>query len=164
MRSPVVVCISLPHFLCCVCHHPGVLFDVLFNLHKFMRFETRDPFQEKLRREDIYHSDWDRFAHVEYNRLAQEEEGYDASMEVDMTHQQMLEEETSSAGGTKYQQGLGNNGSGVDQMSSWSLNDDDDDSDSERNIHRITDDDDDDDDDIQFASSGSDWGRGNAKR
>ncbi|KAJ1427044.1 hypothetical protein B484DRAFT_330142 [Ochromonadaceae sp. CCMP2298] len=50
----------------------GVLFDILFNLHKFMRFETRDPFQEKLRREDVHRSDWDRFAHVEYNRLAQE--------------------------------------------------------------------------------------------
>jgi len=39
-----------------------------------MRFETRDPFQEKIRREDSFQSDWDRYAHVEYNRLAQEEE------------------------------------------------------------------------------------------
>ncbi len=38
----------------------GVLFDILFNLHKFMRFETRDPFQEKVRREDVLRSDWDR--------------------------------------------------------------------------------------------------------
>lgn len=38
----------------------GVLFDILFNLHKFMRFESRDPFQEKLRRDDIHHSEWDR--------------------------------------------------------------------------------------------------------
>ena len=36
--------------------------------------ETRDPFQEKIRREDSFQSDWDRYAHVEYNRLAQEEE------------------------------------------------------------------------------------------
>jgi hypothetical protein len=52
----------------------GVMFDILFNLHKFMRFEARDPFQEKLRREE-HRSDWDRYAHIEYNRLAQEEEG-----------------------------------------------------------------------------------------
>lgn len=52
----------------------GVLFDVLFNLHKFLRFEQRDPFQEKLRREDGFHCDWDRFAHHEYHRLSYEEE------------------------------------------------------------------------------------------
>lgn len=51
------------------------MFNILFNLHKFMRFEARDPFQEKLRREE-HRSDWDRYAHIEYNRLAQEEEGY----------------------------------------------------------------------------------------
>lgn len=58
----------------------------MFNLHKFMRFESRDPFQEKLRREDLlYPTDWDKFAHVEYNRLAQEEEeNYDATnMDLD---------------------------------------------------------------------------------
>ncbi len=51
-----------------------------------MRFESRDPFQEKLRREDLlYPTDWDKFAHVEYNRLAQEEEeNYDATnMDLD---------------------------------------------------------------------------------
>ena len=61
----------------------GVLFDVLFNLHKFMRFETRDPFQEKQKRDDMFDCDWDRFAHIEYHRLAAEEEGYDNSMDVD---------------------------------------------------------------------------------
>ena len=35
----------------------GVLFDVLFNLHKFMRFETRDPFQEKQKRDDMFGCD-----------------------------------------------------------------------------------------------------------
>jgi len=53
----------------------GVLFDVLFNLHKFIRFESRDPFQEKLKREDPLGSDWNRFAVSEYHRLAAEEEG-----------------------------------------------------------------------------------------
>lgn len=51
----------------------GILFDVLFNLNKFLRFEMRDPFQEKVRREDGFLCDWDRFAHYEYNRLAAEE-------------------------------------------------------------------------------------------
>ncbi len=126
----------------------GVLFDVLFNLHKFMRFETRDPFQEKLRREDVYHSDWDRFAHIEYNRLAQEEEGYDASMEVDMQQQQQQMEDS------KFAQTL----TGVEQLSSWSLNDDDEDSSSDAEaaggIHQLTDEDDEDDDLHYHDSSG----------
>lgn len=74
-----------------------MLFDILFNLHKFMRFETRDPFQEKLRREDVHRSDWDRYAHIEYNRLAQEEEGYDNSMEMDL--QQYMDTDASHANG-----------------------------------------------------------------
>lgn len=55
----------------------GILFDVLFNLHKFLRFEGRDPFQEKQKREDPFNNDWDRFAYTEYHRLAAEEDGYD---------------------------------------------------------------------------------------
>lgn len=54
----------------------GTIFDVLFNLHKFLRFEGRDPFQEKQKREDPFNTDWDRFAFTEYHRLAAEE-GYD---------------------------------------------------------------------------------------
>ena len=67
-----------------------MVFDVLFNLHKFIRFESRDPFQDKLRREDSFGSDWNRYACAEYHRLAAEEEGYDAqayggvgSMDID---------------------------------------------------------------------------------
>lgn len=52
----------------------GTLFDCLFNLHKFLRFESRDPFSEKIKREDPFSNDWDRFSHSEYQRLAQEEE------------------------------------------------------------------------------------------
>lgn len=102
----------------------GVLFDVLFNLHKFMRFESRDPFQEKIRREDVFHTDWDRFANAEYNRLAQEEEeeegedgsgqGYDPSMEVEL--------DSSSAG---------SNGAGGGGGGSWSLNDEEEESEDE---------------------------------
>ena len=51
----------------------GTIFDVLFNLHKFLRFEGRDPFQEKQKREDPFSNDWDRFAYTEYHRLAAEE-------------------------------------------------------------------------------------------
>ena len=76
-----------------------------------------DPFQEKVRREDIMRSDWDRYAHIEYNRLAQEEEAYDGSMEVDALQQQQLAD---AAGAGE-----------MEQMGGWSLNDDGDDSDEE---------------------------------
>ena len=52
----------------------GLIFDLLFNMHKFMRFEMRDPFQEKLKREDGFGNDWNRFAYFEYIKLASEEE------------------------------------------------------------------------------------------
>lgn len=103
----------------------GVLFDILFNLHKFMRFETRDPFQEKLRREDMHQSDWDRFAHIEYNRLAQEEEGYDNSMEMDL--QQYIDTEHKIGGDNSCGDGGGANNSST--SSGWSLNDESDDDD-----------------------------------
>jgi hypothetical protein len=95
--------------------YTGVLFDVLFNLHKFMRFESRDPFQEKLRREDIFHTDWDRYAHMEYNRLAQEEEeGYEANMEIDAA--QGLDAESRNM---------------TSDMESWSLHDEEEESEDE---------------------------------
>eukprot|EP00596_Hydrurales_sp_CCMP1899_P001008 CAMPEP_0119051740 /NCGR_PEP_ID=MMETSP1177-20130426/73263_1 /TAXON_ID=2985 /ORGANISM="Ochromonas sp, Strain CCMP1899" /LENGTH=293 /DNA_ID=CAMNT_0007031057 /DNA_START=1273 /DNA_END=2151 /DNA_ORIENTATION=+ len=73
-------------------HVSGVLFDVLFNLHKFLRFETRDPFQEKQKRDDIFTSDWDRYAYMEYHRLASEEENFNNSndnmnMDIDRSDQ-----------------------------------------------------------------------------
>lgn len=49
----------------------------MFNLHKFMAFENRDPFAlraEQLGEEGQVLSDWDRFARGEYLRLAVEEE------------------------------------------------------------------------------------------
>lgn len=60
----------------------ALLFDVLFNLHKLMRFEMRDPFQDKLRREDGFTSEWNRFAYYEYIKLASEEEGGGDNSEV----------------------------------------------------------------------------------
>lgn len=119
----------------------GVLFDVLFNLHKFLRFESRDPFQEKIRREDIFHSDWDRFAHAEYNRLAQEEEddtdanstgsGYDASMEVDAMMQQQ-----SSTSGFNSQNNNNNNNNNNNANNNMHFDEDDDDDDDEDDHHR----------------------------
>lgn len=103
-----------------------MLFDILFNLHKFMRFETRDPFQEKLRREDVHRSDWDRYAHIEYNRLAQEEEGYDNSMEMDL-QQYMDTDNANNAGGAGG--AGGKNFSGGDGSQSWALSDESDDDD-----------------------------------
>lgn len=116
----------------------GVLFDILFNLHKFMRFETRDPFQEKLRREDVHHSDWDRYAHIEYNRLAQEEEGYDASAEMDL--QQYIDEPQVGQQMQQQQQqqqvGAGGASGGDAAMGShWSLNDEADDDDDDLVYH-----------------------------
>lgn len=97
-----------------------------------MRFETRDPFQEKLRREDVHRSDWDRYAHIEYNRLAQEEEGYDNSMEMDL--QQYMDSDNaahnaSNASGGGGGANGGKNFSGGDGSQSWALSDESDDDD-----------------------------------
>ena len=91
----------------------GLLFDVLFNLHKFHMFETRDPFHEQMKREDGFGCDWDRFAFGDYQRLAHEESKYDGEgegvgggMEVD-------------AGG------MGGVGVGAGELSGWPDDDDD---------------------------------------
>ncbi|KAF6241961.1 hypothetical protein COO60DRAFT_1607887 [Scenedesmus sp. NREL 46B-D3] len=62
----------------------SLLFNTLFNLHKFMAYENRDPFAlraEQMGDEGQVLSDWDRFARGEYLRLAVEEEPED--MQVD---------------------------------------------------------------------------------
>jgi serine/threonine-protein phosphatase 2A regulatory subunit B'' len=53
----------------------GTLFNVLFNLNKFLAFETRDPFTIRQEREDAAAgtSPWDSFARQEYLRLAVDE-------------------------------------------------------------------------------------------
>mmetsp|Transcript_12791 Transcript_12791/g.24008 ORF Transcript_12791/g.24008 Transcript_12791/m.24008 type:complete len:638 (+) Transcript_12791:204-2117(+) len=62
----------------------GALFDALFNLNKYLQFEQRDPFQERQKREDEFETDWDRFACMDYNRLAMEEEAREEdAMEID---------------------------------------------------------------------------------
>ncbi|KAL7458182.1 hypothetical protein ACHAWC_009727 [Mediolabrus comicus] len=62
----------------------GALFDALFNVNKYVCFEQRDPFLERQKREDEFDTDWDRFACIDYNRLAMEEEQREEeAMEVD---------------------------------------------------------------------------------
>ncbi|XP_031109586.1 serine/threonine protein phosphatase 2A regulatory subunit B''beta-like [Ipomoea triloba] len=57
----------------------GSVFNILFNLNKFMAFETRDPFLIRQERENPNMTEWDRFAHREYIRLSMEEDAEDAS-------------------------------------------------------------------------------------
>lgn len=57
----------------------GSVFNILFNLNKFMAFETRDPFLIRQERENPNLTEWDRFAHREYIRLSMEEDAEDAS-------------------------------------------------------------------------------------
>eukprot|EP00980_Cylindrotheca_fusiformis_P012461 scaffold3055_cov143-Cylindrotheca_fusiformis.AAC.2 len=62
----------------------GALFDALFNINKYLMFEQRDPFVERQKREDEFETDWDRFACIDYNRLAMEEEAREEeAMEID---------------------------------------------------------------------------------
>merc|ERR1712032_455353 len=62
----------------------GALFDALFNVNKYVMFDNRDPFLERQKREDEFETDWDRFACIDYNRLAMEEEQREEeAMEVD---------------------------------------------------------------------------------
>lgn len=53
----------------------GILFNVLFNLTKFVAFEMRDPFTVRQEREEaaMGSCEWDRFARAEYARLAIED-------------------------------------------------------------------------------------------
>uniref|UniRef100_A0A0D9XKK6 EF-hand domain-containing protein n=1 Tax=Leersia perrieri TaxID=77586 RepID=A0A0D9XKK6_9ORYZ len=61
------------------CKLSGNIFNILFNLNKFMAFESRDPFLIRQERENPTLTEWDRFAHREYIRLSMEEDGEDAS-------------------------------------------------------------------------------------
>ncbi|XVF21552.1 hypothetical protein REPUB_Repub12eG0099600 [Reevesia pubescens] len=61
------------------CKLSGNVFNILFNLNKFMAFETRDPFLIRQEREDPTLTEWDRFARREYIRLSMEEDVEDAS-------------------------------------------------------------------------------------
>ncbi|CAH1419525.1 unnamed protein product [Lactuca virosa] len=57
----------------------GSTFNILFNLNKFMTFESRDRFLIRQERENPTLTEWDWFAHREYIRLSMEEDADDAS-------------------------------------------------------------------------------------
>ena len=78
-------CLVVEDFLQPECSQvSGALFDALFNLNKYLMFEQRDPFVERQKREDEFETDWDRFACIDYNRLAMEEEAREEeAMEID---------------------------------------------------------------------------------
>ncbi|XVF38475.1 hypothetical protein REPUB_Repub20aG0105500 [Reevesia pubescens] len=61
------------------CKLSGNIFNILFNLNKFIAFESRDPFLIRQERENPTLTEWDRFAHREYIRLSMEEDVEDAS-------------------------------------------------------------------------------------
>ncbi|GLT99343.1 hypothetical protein SLE2022_167860 [Rubroshorea leprosula] len=61
------------------CKLSGHVFNILFNLNKFIAFENRDPFLIRQERENPTLTEWDRFAHREYIRLSMEEDVEDAS-------------------------------------------------------------------------------------
>ncbi|KAJ6773697.1 SERINE/THREONINE PROTEIN PHOSPHATASE 2A REGULATORY SUBUNIT B''EPSILON-RELATED [Salix purpurea] len=56
------------------CKLSGNVFNILFNLNKFVAFESRDPFLIRQEREEPALTEWDRFAHREYIRLSMEED------------------------------------------------------------------------------------------
>ena len=65
------------------CPQAGVFFDALFALDKFVRWEQRDPFADRMRKDDPFDTDWDRFAAQEYARLATEEDQLEEAYGVD---------------------------------------------------------------------------------
>lgn len=54
------------------CPTPANFFNMIFNATKFARFEHRDPFGEHQMRQQPEKTDWDRFARLEYDRMASE--------------------------------------------------------------------------------------------
>jgi len=95
----------------------GALFDALFNLNKYLLFEQRDPFAERQKREDEFDCDWDRFACIDYNRLAMEEEAREEeAMEIDWVTVDEDDDGGAGAAGSgaqQQQQGMGS-GSAAD--------------------------------------------------
>ncbi|KAG1668806.1 hypothetical protein FOA52_004900 [Chlamydomonas sp. UWO 241] len=62
----------------------GALFNALFNLHKFLAFENRDPFAARAEAAEYSGcSEWDKFARVEYCRLASEDDQEEVHMEAE---------------------------------------------------------------------------------
>ena len=62
----------------------GALIDATININKYLQWESRDPFAERQKREDEFECDWDRYACIDYNRLAMEEEAREEEGNVEM--------------------------------------------------------------------------------
>jgi len=58
-------------------------FNALCNLNKFVAHETRDPHSIRLQRQAPPMSDWERFAQLEYVRMANEEEAEAQALEAE---------------------------------------------------------------------------------
>lgn len=54
------------------CEAPANFFNMVFNCTKFLNFEHRDPFTEHQQKSQPEKTDWDRFARIEYDRMANE--------------------------------------------------------------------------------------------
>jgi Ca2+-binding EF-hand superfamily protein len=54
------------------CETPANFFNMIFNASKFLNFEHRDPFFEHQQKLQPEKTDWDRFARLEYDRMANE--------------------------------------------------------------------------------------------
>uniref|UniRef100_A0A7S0S199 EF-hand domain-containing protein n=1 Tax=Chlamydomonas leiostraca TaxID=1034604 RepID=A0A7S0S199_9CHLO len=62
----------------------ALLFNALFNLHKFLSYENRDPFAMRAEQGEFAGlTEWDKFAKVEYYRLASEDDHEDVTMEAE---------------------------------------------------------------------------------
>jgi len=75
-----------------VMHISGMLFNMLFNLNKFVAFESRDQYYVKQLHENPELTEWDRYAAGEYARFASAEE------------EREMEEENFAAWGEQQQQ------------------------------------------------------------
>lgn len=62
----------------------ALLFNAMFNLHKFLNYENRDPFAMRAEQGEFAGlTEWDKFAKVEYYRLASEDDHEDVAMEAE---------------------------------------------------------------------------------
>eukprot|EP00002_Diphylleia_rotans_P006842 TRINITY_DN1627_c0_g1_i1.p1 TRINITY_DN1627_c0_g1~~TRINITY_DN1627_c0_g1_i1.p1 ORF type:complete len:420 (-),score=76.48 TRINITY_DN1627_c0_g1_i1:176-1435(-) len=75
LKPKDVKCMTISDFKRCklACH----VFNILFNLNKFIAYEQRDPFSIRQEMNSPEKTDWDRFARAEYDLLAAEEENDD---------------------------------------------------------------------------------------
>jgi serine/threonine-protein phosphatase 2A regulatory subunit B'' len=72
----------------------GAVFDAMVNINKYLQWESRDPFAERQKREDGFECDWDRYACLDYSRLAMEEEAREeegVEMNVEWSSEEVMD-------------------------------------------------------------------------